>query len=412
MKGLRLVETQEYKTGPVTLIPARPLLLVLAPFVLVSVILHWPSVMQTMLAPSAPTIIILLITMSLCLAGMTFFVARRDRHPRDTALIVAITVAVWAGVDQMIAAIVRDALGLSPLASAEFFAAISGAAIAIARWFATPFAGEAEQVRRRFRRYILHRALRDRKHLAAYVNHLARRTTWGMAGGIAVIAGYCVYLANWAPRDMAWIGYAQMLPAYVVGMFVAIAVAPIIALAANLNWLVEHAVAEYAQPKPCFGCGASCVDARFDSAAMGRCTRCKQRIHRGQWIAPPLLSKEQRKKLLNRSMIIWMPIMLVAQITASVSLMLMPMYFAIQFVTLGVCALAMRRSYFRAMAKKFDRQHIECRECAYDLRGAPIDRGVGTCPECSTQFAQYGGPKGSTALAVAEATASDAEAEH
>ena len=209
-------------------------------------ILHWPSVMQTTLAPSAPTIVVLLITMSLCLAGLTFFVARREIHPRDTALIVAITVAVWAGVDQMIAAIVRDALGLSPLASAEFFAAMSGAAVAIARWFATPFAGEAEQVRRRFRRCILHRALRDRKHLAAYVNHLARRTAWSMAGGVAAVVILCIYLANWARMDREWMSQAQLLPTFVVGMFVAIAVAPLIALAANLNWLVEHAVAEYA----------------------------------------------------------------------------------------------------------------------------------------------------------------------
>ena len=76
------------------------------------------------------------------------------------------------------------------------------------------------------------------------------------------------------------------------------------------------------------------------------CVRCKGRLHRGQWIAPPLLSKEQRKKLLYRSMVIWMPIMFVAQITATVSLVFIPMYtgvflmFVLQFVTLGVCALA------------------------------------------------------------------------
>ena len=404
------METPEYKTGPVSLIPVRPLLLVLAPFVFVSVLLHWPTVMQMSLHPSSPPTLVILAIGSLCLAGLSLFATRRDDHPRQNPWIIAGMVVIWAVIDQLFGAAMRALIDLQPVAPAEFAAALSGTLPAIVKWFATPYGGEAEQVRRRFRRHILHRALRDRRHIAAYVNDLARRTAWGMAGGIAVITLYCVYL-NWAPQDISWIGYAQMLPTFVIGMVIVIAMTPIIALASNLSWLVGHAAAEYARPKPCFACGASCVDARFDSVGMGRCTRCKQRIHRGQWIAPPLLSKEQRKKLLNRSMFIWMPIMCVAQITASVSLMLMPMYFAIQFVTLGAFVLAMRKSYLKAVAKRFDRQHIECRECAYDLRGAPVDRGIGTCPECSTQFAQYGGPKGSTALAVAEATASDAEAE-
>ncbi len=40
------------------------------------------------------------------------------------------------------------------------------------------------------------------------------------------------------------------------------------------------------------------------------------------------------------------------------------------------------------LARLYDRQHIECRECGYELKGAPLDNGVGVCPECGTRFAR------------------------
>ncbi len=41
------------------------------------------------------------------------------------------------------------------------------------------------------------------------------------------------------------------------------------------------------------------------------------------------------------------------------------------------------------LARRYDRQHIECRECSYDLKGAPLEKGVGVCPECGTRFARF-----------------------
>lgn len=58
------------------------------------------------------------------------------------------------------------------------------------------------------------------------------------------------------------------------------------------------------------------------------------------------------------------------------------------FPALILFYISMWRVIHIELARLYDRQHIECRECGYELKGALLEKGVGVCPECGTRFAR------------------------
>ena len=57
-------------------------------------------------------------------------------------------------------------------------------------------------------------------------------------------------------------------------------------------------------------------------------------------------------------------------------------------IDLSLCLLLLAfatRLYRTRLARYYDRS-IRCRKCGHDLRGTPIEQGVGRCGECGTPF--------------------------
>ena len=65
------------------------------------------------------------------------------------------------------------------------------------------------------------------------------------------------------------------------------------------------------------------------------------------------------------------------------------MWTAVYLTAIALIVASAVRKYRSRQAKLYDRQHECCRVCEHDLRGTPLEKGVGRCPECGTPFVRF-----------------------
>ncbi len=159
--------------------------------------------------------------------------------------------------------------------------------------------------------------------------------------------------------------------------------------------------------EPCLSCGVSCCHADRDADGMGACPGCGASFHGAQWT--PLMEVPLSTALRGswRALAAATGVLALALAAYAVVLVLSIEVSALKSLVrawgalapdmqlavdlaLIVAALALAvRTYRRRQAALFDRQHVCCRICNHDLRGAPVDRGTGRCPECGAPFARF-----------------------
>ncbi len=269
-------------------------------------------------------------------------------------------------------------------------------------WIMRPYAGPAERMRIQYRNYILREALRQGRYVKLFITRF-------VYGGIlvpAVFGGIWIVFFVFGPMPQS--SGAAEASSRIISQGWFWSLLPLLALffiamgcLGSAVRVVRAVTREEVPGKPCSSCRSGCEGMAFDSDGWGQCIECGASVHQGQWLFPPYLSKAAgslafkswwKKRLwwwliavlgLPLSLMVAMWVEVWFQNEASIFL------FSMLFVS-GIWALWLWRSVRSAQALAWDRQHLRCRECQYDLRGTPTEQGVGRCGECGTQFVRLG----------------------
>jgi ribosomal protein L37AE/L43A len=260
-------------------------------------------------------------------------------------------------------------------------------------WFFRPIAGPAERRRRAFSRYALFHALRQDGYRRRVVVRFAYPIL--LIAAMPVVTALLVWLSvrqapsPGGPGGSVPLGNLVPLTMVLVMMVVGMA---FVASAAALR-IVRESTTDGIDDRPCHHCGMDCREVHFDERGWGRCPECGSAVHRGQWIAPPCLSRDATSRRTSAPAF-WLPMLGGLSLLPLALVILAGVAFDHPLGFIGVSVLFMMlpmsawRPWAAMIAHAFDRQHIECRECGYDLRGTPTEQGIGTCPECGTAFAK------------------------
>lgn len=303
--------------------------------------------------------------------------------------------ALWPVTDEAVAVLLRFVQAEERIELLDMAATSTGVIVGwYLYWSLRPYAGLADSLARRYLKYVKQRGLRDREFRGQYIQRAKRWTAIILpiaATQILIILWFVWYSAD---------GQITLHPFHVAA-YVWLIVALFLILVVVLPFwfsrvrLVYEALPHYSERMPCFNCDTSCSSTEFDENGWGRCSQCQAVVHRGQWISH---LKDRRgsshvQVKLRTELAHLMPAIL---LTCSVMfLTMMAGRMNSNAVTYGVMAFLMIvlmhgsiRSRWMQFARSCTRQHIECRECGYELKGARLDKGVGVCPECGTRFAR------------------------
>ncbi len=326
---------------------------------------HWPSLDLGTEAQPAPDKILHM----LAFGGFALLLWRT--RWLGAAWMVCFVALVWAALDEVTQAL--------PILQRSFswqdmFASGLGVLLAIAWiWALGPIGGPANRARLSFMAYIADEVLCERRSRLRLV----------------VIVSISAVSAGTVSLPLAWWYGWGVVPLTMVTAVIGAA----IGWYGVLRELWHARSLQYAQARPCFACGASCVGVFFDDYGRSRCSACNAPIHLGQWAEPIGLP---RRVLIRAA---FEPVMVAL---ALIMFVLGWLIFHLWLETTGndlgavavfagfsgFAALAWRRYQFRLTAL-YDRQHVQCRCCNHDLRGTPLEGGLGCCGECGTPFVRF-----------------------
>jgi len=259
---------------------------------------------------------------------------------------------------------------------------VIGVMLAFALYWATgPVGGLPNERRATLYRYLFLRAARDRSVIRQAVY-------WAVASvGLTILVATLIVWFSWSEMGQS--------PVAELGILIAILI-PFAAGPAAFGTVQLAATREsqpYVEAKPCLRCGTPCTEVDFDDRGWSACPECGRPVHAGDWNTPPILGRERARRIWNRRIgwkltlgFLMVPIggalLVVMQLNLDATM-------AAAFAILPLTLLFVWRTWRVEVARVFDRQHLECRECEYDLRATPVDHGLGVCPECGTTFARF-----------------------
>jgi hypothetical protein len=211
---------------------------------------------------------------------------------------------------------------------------------------------------------------------------------WALLGLTVAGSGAIFALLGWG---LAWLMHAWHLESVIVigsAIGAGMLAAYLVLTAAWRRWETTHG-----RTQPCFRCGRPCREATFDDAGWGACPTCTAPIHRGQWLVPVetplrvLLSVAGFTAILAITAVVLLLASAYSDQTVRLALrMSADTYVAFMLACiafLGALCLRGCRDWFALL---HDRQHLVCRRCRHDLRGTPLEQGIGQCGECGAPF--------------------------
>lgn len=367
----------------------RVWLIVGGALIALSITLRWPTFAVTVPSPSSPQILWPLLGIHACIWFLWF--RWNPLRTRIAAIIVAVT---WPVLDQGVVLFLRYPYASPPVEIPEFGASELGVWLGWwACWFIRPFAGVAEKTRRAFWWYAIFRALRQGTNWKGILLRVVPSVALSSVClcllpvllrmvVVRVVGADQVYFPSIPTAGFVMLGVIGGL----VGL---LASAPIIT-----RWLVMKRTTGYEESRPCFRCHSRCSEIQFDATGWGACADCGTPVHNGQWIAPPCVTSRSRahrsryQLSVLKAIAAGLPPLAAGYLLASHYASRADFFFIGFFPGLILLHISMLRVMRIELARLYDRQHIECRECAYDLKGASIEKGVGVCPECGTWFAR------------------------
>ena len=261
-------------------------------------------------------------------------------------------------------------------------------------WFFKPYVGIAEKKRRAFSKFAVFHALRQKDSRNRILLEMVHSILWGLCTvTIMLVIFRFMFNLGIFPIPTTWPDMPAFI--YVIYGIVGGISGLIFGIPGVWHWIVLNNTQRHQETMPCFKCHESCCDLLFEADGWGTCSKCLTAIHKGQWIAPPHVKATKSKHLFymwrvilqmmaSSLLPIGFGILLAMQFEPSDYWMLLSIYPVI-VVFLFLTLRGMRIE----VAHRYDRQHIECRECSYELRGIVIEEGVGTCPECGLCFARF-----------------------
>ena len=358
---------------------------------------HWPKLRIETEIPSTDKIIHFL-----AFGGLTWLLWK-TRWLSDI-WITAFAAAAWTIIDEV--SQIYPGLGRT-VSGADAMAGLAGVSAVVSfLWYRRPLGGMAEQLRKKCAKCILRRAVRTPELRRGM---FLRLITWFSL--FTLLASAHVLALMWFDSLFdaggTTTGSLQSSPPQSHSFFrslgiIAILLAPsaimiIMGIATGVvaarRWALLRARDSLIRDRPCFVCKCACASTTIDEHGWSHCPKCASVIHSGQWIAPPILIQGRKWRSPSERRILPVCFALVWLGGIIAGLEIAPNEWQWIFVALMVIsafpwtAFAVRRMR-EDMARIFARQHLECRECGYDLRGTPTERGVGTCPECGTAFAR------------------------
>lgn len=366
-------------------------LVVVGALITSSAVIRWPTLSWAVFIPGSSAVLFVLLLISAA-ASLLWF----RQRPFKSKILMVVLPALWPIADEAIAILIRFEQAEERIVWLDLAATTFGVCLGwYFYWSRRPYGGVADFTARRYWTYVRQRALRNREFRRQYIRRTMRHTMIDLpfAAAQALIVLWIIWY--WADGQITvqpfhvaayvWLILALVLTKGVVLPFLR-----------GRVWLVYEASAHYSEQMPCFNCDTSCFDVKFDENGWGFCSQCRAIVHRGRWIPPRRERNGSSQAPIEwRTVLVhFMPatlltfaamclVMVVGGLANSnaatyglmASLMIVLMHGGIRYARIEV-------------ARSCARQHIECRECGYELKGAPLDRGVGVCPECGTRFAR------------------------
>jgi Zn finger protein HypA/HybF involved in hydrogenase expression len=341
---------------------------------------HWPALALGTEAQPAPDKLLHM----LVFAGLTVLLWR-TRWVRSPLLVVVL-VLVWAMVDELTQGlpILRRTSSWQDVVAGQL-----GVVLVAAWWWALAPVGEApNRLRLAYQSFIV-------TDLCARWRTILLAVAAALAG--AVVVGF-----------LAWLVLRAAGPLYgnPGNVIVAVIVGGVAAAQVTMAALFGPRARELADHRPCFACGTSCREVVYEESGRGRCPSCGESVHRGQWARPMQLPMAAALRGAGRAALTavvliavavglyWIVLVLSMRWTVAKELLgawqrlTLDMRLAFDAALVGLAVALAVRIYRQRQARLHDRQHLECRGCGHDLTGAPLDHGLGTCPECGAGFAR------------------------
>ena len=365
-------------------------LVVASALITTSVVLRWPAFSVAIFEPDSSAALLVL---SLVSAAASFLWFRQ--RPFKSKILMFVLPALWPIADEAVAILIRFVQAQERVELLDMAATTFGVCLGwYLCWSLRPYEGLADSIARRHWKYVRQRALRDREFRRRYIRRAKRQALILLP--VAAAQALIVLWILWYSAE----GQITLQPFHVaayVWLILAMFLIVVVVLPFWIGrvWLVYEASPHYSEQMPCFSCDTSCSGIEFDENGWGCCSQCQAIVHRGQWIPPSKERKGGRQApiKLRTQLLHLMPAILLT--SAAMFLVVAAGLVNSNAATYGVMATLMVvlmhggiRSGWIEFARICARQHIECRECAYDLEGASIEQGVGVCPECGTRFAR------------------------
>ena len=366
------------------------LVIVLA-LIAISIALRWQTLALTVFIPGSKTVLFTLLIISTIASFIWFRLS-----PIKSKLLLGLLALLWPLADESLAYFIRFMYAEERIEWSDFAATFLGVNLGwYIAWCLQPYKGLGEQIARNYFKYVKRRALHDAGFHRMYLQRFVRQACISVI--FSAVCSIIILWFVWNERT----GQIILQPFYVapyiciiISLFLPFSVG--LPLRFNRMWLVYEAAPDYSKQMPCFNCDASCIDIKFDENGWGHCSKCSSIAHRGQWIAPRKIQMKNTGKQVN---LLTHFSKFVPVFTLTYGIMFIDV--VVDLTSLGIKSIhvmilahvVMLYGFFRLMgiliSIRYKCQHIECRECGYELKGIVIERGVGTCPECGLRFARF-----------------------
>lgn len=356
----------------------------------ISIALRLPTLTITVLNSSSSPVLWYIVGLHSCICFIWF-----RWCPLNSRIAMILIAVLWPVFDQVVVLFQRYLNALPLLELPELAAGELGVWIGwFGCWFIKPYAGIAEKRRREFSKFAFLHALHQKRNR---INILSRFVL-SVIGcvGLATLFPLAIYLIVYQGQDNNQTGFVS-LSNYI--FLILASIGGLLGIVQGIiivwRWAVIKRTKEHQDTMPCFKCRESCCEILFDTNGWSTCAKCATQIHKGQWIAPPRLmamSVKQRSRMQFAILRALAAGVLFAVLVFFLAFALE--YFAIDFfvgmhLALIIYFILVFRCIRIEVARRNDRQHIECRECGYELQGISIEQGVGICPECGLRFAKF-----------------------
>ncbi len=223
----------------------------------------------------------------------------------------------------------------------------------------------------------------------------AHARTWVLTGLAGAGGALVIGTATWAILSTvgldAIVRTSVVVPASItVGGFAGGVAAGVAAVAES----VRRRARTLGEIRPCLACGTSCRETGVGDDGRGPCPVCGTLFHTGQWSPPMVLPLSVVARGVGRAGLAGAGVLVAAMVVyvgvlRSWEGLLPDMRLTVDLALIAVAVAVAVRVYRGRQAGLYDRQHVCCRWCDYDLAGTEMTHGCGHCGECGTPFARF-----------------------